>query len=197
MPRGSAIAPGQLIRPAAVTHSSEPNPRLVDLPLTVNADTIDLNVTTDPNLAPPGWYMLFTADANGVPSVAKWVHLDSSGTGSALRSTTQADADTPSLHIHDFARDLANEPLKPGRKRTSAPVKASVSGCDPRYGTPDVCVPVAFPKAVARTPAARCGWLDAQGYRLPLKVNDARDRQRTLPERGANLACFRQATRPP
>ncbi|MFD8077733.1 galactose oxidase-like domain-containing protein [Streptomyces sp. NPDC059718] len=184
------ITKAELIRPAAVTHSSDPNQRLVDLPLTVNANTIDLNVTTNPNLAPPGWYMLFTTDANGVPSVAKWIHLDSAGTGPALRSTTQADADTPSPHIHDFARDLANAPLKPGRKRTSAPVKVSVSGCDPRYGTPDVCVPVAFPKAVARTSAARCGWLDAQGYRLPLKVNDPKDPLRLDPDNNG-MACDR------
>jgi hypothetical protein len=48
---------------------------LVDLPLTVNGNTLGLNVTSNPNLAPPGWYMLFTTDANGVPSIAKWVHL--------------------------------------------------------------------------------------------------------------------------
>ena len=43
--------------------------------MTVDGNTIDLNVTSNPNLAPPGWYMLFVVDANGVPSVAKWVHL--------------------------------------------------------------------------------------------------------------------------
>ena len=64
-----------LIRPAAVTHSSDPNQRFVDLPMTVNGNNIGLNVTSNPNIAPPGWYMLFVIDANGVPSVAKWVKV--------------------------------------------------------------------------------------------------------------------------
>ncbi|GAA3064745.1 hypothetical protein GCM10020000_55480 [Streptomyces olivoverticillatus] len=71
------VVRAELIRPAAVTHSSDPNQRFVDLPMTVGADgtTLDLNVTSNPNMAPPGWYMLFAVDAAGVPSVAKWVHL--------------------------------------------------------------------------------------------------------------------------
>jgi hypothetical protein len=69
------VVSAELIRPAAVTHSSDPNQRFVDLPMTVNGNTIGLNVTNNPNLAPPGWYMLFTTDSNGVPSVAKWVQL--------------------------------------------------------------------------------------------------------------------------
>ena len=69
------ITQASLIRPAAVTHSSDPNQRFVELPMTVDGNTIDLNVTSNPNLAPPGWYMLFAVDANGVPSVAKWVRV--------------------------------------------------------------------------------------------------------------------------
>ncbi|GAA4434611.1 galactose oxidase early set domain-containing protein [Phytohabitans houttuyneae] len=72
----SGVTRASLIRPAAVTHSSDPNQRFVELPMTVrNATTIDLNVTSNPNLAPPGWYMLFVHNANGVPSIAKWVKL--------------------------------------------------------------------------------------------------------------------------
>nr|WP_233604482.1 galactose oxidase early set domain-containing protein [Micromonospora sp. HM5-17] len=72
----SPVTRASLIRPAAVTHSSDPNQRFVELPMTVKGtNTIDLNVTSNPNLAPPGWYMLFVHNANGVPSVAKWVKL--------------------------------------------------------------------------------------------------------------------------
>jgi hypothetical protein len=65
-----------LVRPMAVTHSLDGNQRLVDVPFTVQGDgTLLASVTGNPNLAPPGWYMLFALDANGVPSVASWVHL--------------------------------------------------------------------------------------------------------------------------
>jgi hypothetical protein len=71
----SPVLKAALIRPAAVTHSSDPNQRYVDLPMSVNGNTIGLNVTSNPNIAPPGWYMLFVVGTNGVPSVARWVHV--------------------------------------------------------------------------------------------------------------------------
>ena len=69
------VVKAQLIRPAAVTHQSDPNQRSVDLPLTGTGTEIGLSLTTNPNLIPPGWYMLTVTDANGVPSEAKWVNV--------------------------------------------------------------------------------------------------------------------------
>lgn len=65
-----------LIRPMAVTHSVDGNQRLVDVPFTPNEDgSLELSITDNPNLAPPGWYMLFATDEIGVPSVASWVKI--------------------------------------------------------------------------------------------------------------------------
>ena len=69
------IVSAELIRPAAVTQSSDPNQRFVALPVSVSGKHIRLTVTGNPNLAPPGWYMLFVVNANGVPSVARWIHV--------------------------------------------------------------------------------------------------------------------------
>jgi hypothetical protein len=65
------VASAVLIRPSAVTHSSDSDQRSVDLAV---AGT-QLTVPANRNLAPPGWYMLFVRDANNVPSVARWVKL--------------------------------------------------------------------------------------------------------------------------
>jgi hypothetical protein len=73
--QAAPIRSAVLVRPAAVSHSSDPNQRLVDLPFTPTGNGVQLSVTGNQNLAPPGWYMLFVVDGNGVPSVAKWVHL--------------------------------------------------------------------------------------------------------------------------
>jgi len=70
------IVSAELISPASVTHSSDPSQRFVALPLTVSGNHIGLNVTTNPDIAPAGWYMLFVTNANGVPSVARWVHVN-------------------------------------------------------------------------------------------------------------------------
>jgi DNA-binding beta-propeller fold protein YncE len=72
-----------LVRPMAVTHSMDTDQRLVDLPIKQRQlGRISVDVTHEPNLAPPGWYMLFIAKIlsdteipRAVPSVAKWVHL--------------------------------------------------------------------------------------------------------------------------
>ncbi|MCT9003763.1 galactose oxidase early set domain-containing protein [Streptomyces rhizosphaerihabitans] len=158
------IVKAELIRPAAVTHSSDPNQRFVDLPLSVDGDNVDLNVTSNPDMAPPGWYMLFAVDANGVPSVAKWVHLQ----GPSALAT-----DTASAHVHSFADSLAGTVTGAGKKRTSQKVSTTVSGCDRHYGTINVCVPTVFPDGVRKTTASRCAWLKKNDYgRLRINGKD-------------------------
>ncbi|MGW1805076.1 galactose oxidase-like domain-containing protein [Streptomyces sp. NPDC002078] len=157
------IAKAELIRPAAVTHSSDPNQRFVDLPLSVDGNNVDLNVTNNPNIAPPGWYMLFAVDANGVPSVAQWVHL----TGPAALSAA-------SPHIHAFADSLTGKVSGPGKRKAAQQVSPTISGCDRHYGSANVCVPTVFPPEVKKTAAARCAWLKENNYGR-LKVNGADD----------------------
>jgi hypothetical protein len=64
-----------LIPPAAVTHSTNPNPRIVPLSSTPTADGLDLVSPANEDIAPRGWYMLFVVNSDGVPSVATWVHV--------------------------------------------------------------------------------------------------------------------------
>jgi hypothetical protein len=64
-----------LIRPASVTHSSDPNQRSVDLQLTGTGTNVSITMPGNPNILPPGYYMMFAQDMNGVPSVATWVHV--------------------------------------------------------------------------------------------------------------------------
>ncbi|GGJ08998.1 galactose oxidase-like domain-containing protein [Streptomyces brasiliensis] len=172
------IAKAELIRPAAVTHSSDPNQRFVDLPLTVDGNNVDLNVTSNPNLAPPGWYMLFAVDSNGVPSVAKWVHLQ----GPAALSAADASA-----HVHSFANSPEGKVSEPGRKKTSQKVSTTISGCDRHYGSANVCVPTVFPSQVKKTTAARCTWLAQNDYGR-LEVNGTDDPLRLDPDKDG-IAC--------
>ncbi|MCX4988784.1 MULTISPECIES: galactose oxidase early set domain-containing protein [unclassified Streptomyces] len=172
------IVKAELIRPAAVTHSSDPNQRFVDLPLSVDGNNVDLNVTSNPNMAPPGWYMLFAVDANGVPSVAKWVHLQGP---SALAG------DTASAHVHSFADSLEGTVTEPGKKRASQKVSTTISGCDRHYGTINVCVPTVFPDGVKKTTASRCAWLKKNDYGR-LRINGKDDPLGLDPSKDG-LAC--------
>jgi len=69
-PDAARIASVSLIRYGAVTHSI--NMAQVYVPLTFSAGSGSLTVTAPAsgNLAPPGYYMLFIVDSNGVPSIA-------------------------------------------------------------------------------------------------------------------------------
>ncbi len=75
-PQAGGIRWAHLIKNCVTTHSFDTGQRLVDLPISAQgAGTVKAKVTNEPNIAPPGWYMLFLVDKQGVPSVAKWIHL--------------------------------------------------------------------------------------------------------------------------
>lgn len=73
---GAAVASVVLIRPAAVTHSVNMEQRSVALEFAAVGSTLTVTAPADPNRAPPGYYMLFTLSADGVPSVAHFVRVD-------------------------------------------------------------------------------------------------------------------------
>jgi hypothetical protein len=65
-----------LVRQGVTTHSFDTSQRLVDLEITSRgAATVKAKVPDNPNLAPPGWYMLFIVNQQGVPSMAAWLSL--------------------------------------------------------------------------------------------------------------------------
>jgi DNA-binding beta-propeller fold protein YncE len=65
-----------LVRPMATTHSYDSDQRLVDVPFKRHGVCkLNAQMPDNPNLAPPGHYMLFLVNKKGVPSIAKWVHV--------------------------------------------------------------------------------------------------------------------------
>jgi fibronectin type 3 domain-containing protein len=82
----SAITSAVLVRPGSVTHAFDMEQRLIGLcgpaPQPPCSGSGTLNLTTPPNgnVAPPGYYMLFLLDSNGVPSTARFIQLSPYGT---------------------------------------------------------------------------------------------------------------------
>ena len=64
----STIRWAQLVRPMSVTHQMDTNARLVDLPIVVDGGLATVTIPSNPNLLPPGPYMLNITDSKGVPS---------------------------------------------------------------------------------------------------------------------------------
>ncbi|MEU8523664.1 kelch motif-containing protein [Streptomyces sp. NPDC048577] len=69
------ITTARLMRPSAVTHTTDVEQRSVALGLTKGPDSVTVDVPGDRTLVPPGWYMLFVTDRDGAPSEATWVRV--------------------------------------------------------------------------------------------------------------------------
>jgi hypothetical protein len=73
----ASIGKVALVRLGAVTHSDNMEQRYIPLSFTAGATSLTATAPANPNIAPPGPYMLFIVDGNGVPSVARMVSLQS------------------------------------------------------------------------------------------------------------------------
>ena len=75
-PQAGQIRWVDLVKNGVTTHSFDSSQRLVDVPIAAQGGgSVQVVVPGEANLAPPGWYMLFLVDVNGVPSIATWIHL--------------------------------------------------------------------------------------------------------------------------
>ncbi|SOD59291.1 protein of unknown function [Streptomyces zhaozhouensis] len=69
------ITEARLMRPSAVTHTTDVEQRSLKLELERTEDGVELTVPEDPSLVPPGWYMIFVTDGEGTPSEATWIKV--------------------------------------------------------------------------------------------------------------------------
>jgi hypothetical protein len=74
-PDAARIAKVSLIRFGAVTHTNNMSQRFLPLSFSVGSGSLAVTAPLDANHAPPGNYMLFILDTNGVPSIAATVHF--------------------------------------------------------------------------------------------------------------------------
>ena len=74
-PDPASISKLALVRLGAVTHSVNMEQRYVPLSYTRGTSALTAAAPANENIAPPGYYMLFAIDSNGVPSIAKFVQV--------------------------------------------------------------------------------------------------------------------------
>ncbi|MCU1285441.1 MAG: Kelch domain protein [Acidobacteriales bacterium] len=74
-PDAANVGQVTFIRLGSVTHSFDMDQRFISLSFTAAPGGLNINTPTNPNIAPPGNYMLFIVSAAGVPSVAKIVQI--------------------------------------------------------------------------------------------------------------------------
>jgi hypothetical protein len=74
-PDAANIVKVSLIRLASVTHAFNTDQRFLPLTFTVSGNQLNVEMPANANLAPPGHYMIFILDGNGVPSVASMIQI--------------------------------------------------------------------------------------------------------------------------
>ncbi|MEM9089813.1 MAG: DUF4347 domain-containing protein [Cyanobacteria bacterium P01_F01_bin.53] len=76
MNTGAPITEFNLVRMSAVTHGVNTDQRFLSVDVMAKSgNTYTLNTPENGNIAPPGYYMLFALDGNGVPSEAKIIQI--------------------------------------------------------------------------------------------------------------------------
>jgi|GEM_PF-5784914 len=65
-----------LVKMGSVTHSYNVEQRILKPSFTASGQTISFRAPSNPNLATPGFYMLFVFDEHGVPSIASIMKID-------------------------------------------------------------------------------------------------------------------------
>jgi len=74
-PNSSEIEKIAIIRCSSVTHTNNMDQRYVGLSITDVTNTLKVHGPNDSTFAPPGYYMLFLVNHDGIPSTAKIIKL--------------------------------------------------------------------------------------------------------------------------
>jgi hypothetical protein len=109
-PAASSIRRLALVRLGAVTHSVNMEQRYVPLPYTAVSSALTATAPATKNIAPPGYYMLFAVDSNGVPSIAKFVRVEAPNQPPTVTLTSPADGATYTAPAKINLAATANDP---------------------------------------------------------------------------------------
>ena len=96
-PNAASISKVMLMRPGSNTHAFDFEQRLIYTYFTKGSGTLSVTAPTTQGAAPPGYYMLFLLDTNGVPSVAKFVQLMPNPTNQPPTATITAPASSVTI----------------------------------------------------------------------------------------------------
>ncbi len=95
-PDAGNISQAVLVRPGSSTHGFDFDQRLVGMSFTAGSGSLTVTAPPNSNIAPPGYYMLFLINNNGVPSVASFVLLNGSGGGNPAPTVTSVSPNSGS-----------------------------------------------------------------------------------------------------
>ncbi|HVK21541.1 MAG TPA: galactose oxidase-like domain-containing protein [Actinokineospora sp.] len=110
-PDAASISAVNLVSMGANTHQSDMDQRFVPLSYTAGAGSLNVQIPASAAMAPPGDYMLFVVNGNGVPSVAKTVRILPSITAPSAPSSVTAVASNGAATVNWSAPGDGGSPI--------------------------------------------------------------------------------------
>ena len=114
-----------LVAPGATTHANDMNQRYIPLTVAQRAGGVTLTAPANPDVATPGYYMLFLLNDRGVPSVARFVSLGfvdepppTESSGSCVKAAKTVKGKTLSRARLGRKRKLQRRILASAKRRT-------------------------------------------------------------------------------
>ncbi len=119
-PNAASIMQVTMIKLSSTTHSFNQGQRFNRLNFSVGSGLLTATVPASPNLAPPGFYLLFILNSSGVPSIAKMIQV--------LAPGPVGVSDSPDAALLDFLALRSENPMHGGTARIAFSVAHSEVG---------------------------------------------------------------------
>lgn len=150
-PDAASIAKVTLVRLSSVTHAFNQDQRINYLSFQKIATGVNVTMSGGQNLCPPGYYMLFIVNSNGVPSVAQIIQV-------TVPATTKNSIDDQQYFVRMHYQDFYNR--NPDR-----------GGLDFWTGQITQCGNDPACRSTKRTDVARAFWESAE-FQNPLRASN-------------------------
>ena len=99
-PDASSITKVTFVGLSAVTHTFNQGQRISRAAFSSVAGAVNVTAPSGPNLAPPGYYMLFLLNSAGVPSTARMIRLESPTSPAPPSGLTATAASSSQINLN-------------------------------------------------------------------------------------------------
>ncbi len=110
-PDAASIAAVNMLVPGSTTHSQNWTQRINHLEFTPVIGGVEITLPSNSNAAPPGYYMLFLLNDNGVPSIAEFIRAELPTSG--LPGDFNDDGDYECSDVDALVIEIAAAPRTP------------------------------------------------------------------------------------
>ncbi len=110
-PDAASISAVNLVSLGSDTHQSDMDQHFVPLSFTKGDGSLSIQAPASGSYAPPGNYMLFLVNSNGVPSVASFIHMRTSITAPGAPRNVSATANSGGAQLTWTAPDDGGSPI--------------------------------------------------------------------------------------